>query len=84
NTHTPIPAELQKIQAELLSYLRQAVRSAEDVGSDFVTEARAMHEGEAPARSIRGIASAQDREELAEDGIAVMPVPDFLSDDRLQ
>lgn len=84
NTHTPIPAELQKIQAELLSHLRQAVRSAEDVGSDFVTEARAMHEGEAPARSIRGTASAQEREELAEEGIAVMPVPDFLSDDRLQ
>jgi hypothetical protein len=74
---------LQKLQAAVLSHLRQAVGSAEDVGSAFASEARAMHEGESEARAIRGTASIEEREALAEDGIAVMAIPDFLADDRL-
>ena len=76
--------QLQKLQAVVLSHLREAVSSAEDVGEAFAEEARAIHEGEAQARSIRGIASEQERQELAEDGIAIMQVPDFLGDERLQ
>ena len=76
--------QLQQLQAKVLSHLREAVSSAEDVGEAFAEEARAIHEGEAQARSIRGIASEQERRELAEDGIAIMQVPDFLGDERLQ
>lgn len=77
-------AELAKLQAAVLAKMRQVVNSAENVGPAFAREARAIHEGEAKARSIRGTATPEERQELAEEGIAVMPLPDFLSDDRLQ
>jgi hypothetical protein len=43
-----------------------------------------MHEGEIEERAIRGTATAQEREELLSEGITVMPIPDFLDDERLQ
>ncbi|UOD49666.1 DUF1178 family protein [Orrella daihaiensis] len=77
-------AELAKLQAAVLAKMREVVNSAENVGAAFAREARAMHEGESKARSIRGTATPEERQELAEEGIAVMTLPDFLSDDRLQ
>lgn len=74
---------LQQLQAAVLSQLRQAVGRAEDVGPAFASEARAIHDGESQARPIRGTASVQERQALADDGIAVMAIPDFLADDRL-
>ena len=76
--------ELAKLQAMVLAKMREVVSSAENVGPAFAREARAIHEGEAKARSIRGTATPEERQELAEEGIAVMQLPDFLSDDRLQ
>ncbi|MCV6806525.1 DUF1178 domain-containing protein, partial [Achromobacter ruhlandii] len=35
-------------------------------------------------RPVRGTATREEREALAEDGIDVMAVPDFLDDERLQ
>lgn len=75
---------LQKLQSAVLSHLREVVGQAENVGAAFAREARAIHEGESEARPIRGTASEQEREALVQDGIAIMPLPDFLSDDRLQ
>jgi hypothetical protein len=75
---------LQQLQAALLSRLREVVGQAEDVGTAFAREARAIHDGESEARAIRGTASEEERQELAEDGISIMQVPDFLTDDRLQ
>ena len=77
-------ADMTKLQAALLTQMRQAVKDAENVGPAFAREARAMHEGEAKPRSIRGTATQEERQELAEDGIAVVGLPDFLADDRLQ
>lgn len=78
------PSELAKLQAAFLMQMRQVVGRAEDVGATFASEARAIHEGEADARPIRGIATPEEREALAEDGIDFVVLPDFLSDDRLQ
>lgn len=88
-TGSPAPVaqgsvELAKLQAALLAQMRQAVGSAEDVGAAFASEARAIHDGEAHARAIRGVATPEEREALAEDGIDFMVLPDFLNDDRLQ
>lgn len=77
-------AALAKLQAAVLAQMRELVGAAENVGSAFAREARAIHEGEAKARSIRGTATPEERQELIEEGIAVMPLPDFLADDRLQ
>ncbi|TSE21469.1 hypothetical protein Talka_00144 [Tepidimonas alkaliphilus] len=69
--------------AEQLRRLRAWVRSAEDVGERFAAEARAMHEGHAPARRIRGRASLAEAVELWEEGIAALPLPDSpLLDDQ--
>lgn len=76
--------QLAQLQAQVMRHMRQIVRNTEDVGSDFVQEARRMHEGEIEERAIRGTATSQERESLARDGIAVMPIPDYLDDDRLQ
>lgn len=77
-------SELAKLQAEVLTQMRQVINAAENVGPAFAREARAIHEGEAQARSIRGTATPEERQELVEEGIAVMALPDFLADDRLQ
>lgn len=80
----PAARQMAQLQAEVLRHIRQIVRNTENVGDKFAREARRMHEGEADERAIRGTATPEEREELAEEGITVMPIPDFLDDDRLQ
>ena len=80
----PAAAQMAQLQAEVMRHIRQMVRNTEDVGLRFAEEARRMHEGETQERAIRGTATLQERRELAEEGIAVMPIPEFLDDDRLQ
>ncbi|WP_375688756.1 DUF1178 family protein [Pseudooceanicola sp. LIPI14-2-Ac024] len=64
---------------QALAELRQKIESrTEDVGRDFAREARAIHEGEAPERAIRGEARAEEARALLEDGVPVMPLP-FLN-----
>lgn len=72
------------MQAQLLQHMRELVRSADNVGENFAQEARRIHEGEAPERAIRGTATREEFEALAEDGIAALPVPAMLDDDKLQ
>jgi hypothetical protein len=50
-------------------------RQAENVGDRFPEEARRIHYDEAPARTIRGIATTDETLELLEEGIAVLPAP---------
>ena len=80
----PASGQLAQLQAELLRHIRQIVRDTDDVGAQFAHEARRMHYGETEERAIRGTATEQERESLAQDGIAVMPIPDFLDEGRLQ
>lgn len=80
----PATEQLVQLQAEILRHIRHMVRNTENVGDRFAQEARLMHEGEAQERAIRGTATPEEREELMQEGIAVMPIPDFLDDDRLQ
>ncbi|MCX7150898.1 MAG: DUF1178 family protein [Rhodocyclales bacterium] len=50
-------------------------RKAENVGERFPEEARRIHYDEAPARTIRGVATAAETLELLEEGIFVLPAP---------
>ncbi len=77
-------AQVAHMQAEMMRQLREMLRKAENVGPRFAIEARRIHEGEAAERPIRGTATPDERAELAAEGIAVMELPDFLDDDRLQ
>jgi hypothetical protein len=45
------------------------------VGLSFAKEARAMHLGEAPERSIYGEAKLDDARKLLEEGVPVTPLP---------
>jgi hypothetical protein len=73
-----------RMQAAVLQEIRNVIRNTENVGTRFAEEARLIHEGEAEERAIRGTATPEEREALAEDGIAVVALPDFLDDDKLQ
>jgi hypothetical protein len=76
--------KMAALQAVVMRQVRALLRSTENVGPRFAEEARRIHEGDANDRPIRGTATVQEREALAEDGIEVMAVPDFLDDERLQ
>lgn len=59
---------LQKMRAEVEA-------NSDDVGQNFATEARKMHDGEVPERSIYGTAKLEDAKKLVEDGVPVAPLP---------
>ena len=67
------------IPPELLAKLREVVRNTEDVGERFPEEARRIHYDEAPPRSIRGQASREEAQELADEGIDFSPLPPILT-----
>lgn len=70
------PAEqVAQWQAEALRAVREVLEKTENVGDRFAEEARRIHYNEAPSRSIRGVASAEDAQALVEEGIEVMPLP---------
>lgn len=70
----PVPG-MTPAQMQLLESVRQLIASSEDVGERFVEEARKIHYEEAERRSIRGVASAEDRAALEDEGIDVLTVP---------
>ena len=84
NVSAETPGNLAQLQAQVLKHVREMIRNSENVGDRFAHEARLMHEGESEHRAIRGSTTLEERQDLARDGIAVMPIPDFLDDDRLQ
>ena len=62
-------------QMTLAAFIDHVLVSSEDVGTRFAEEARKIHQGEAPRRSIRGQATAAETEALLEEGVPVMPLP---------
>ena len=61
---------------EALAEMRKQVEDNSDyVGLSFAKEARAMHLGEVPERSIYGEAKLDEARQLLEDGVPVMPLP---------
>ncbi|MBI1394996.1 MAG: DUF1178 family protein [Betaproteobacteria bacterium] len=55
--------------------LRKILSSSENVGQRFPEEARRIHYGEAPKRSIRGEASSEEAQALRDEGIEVLSLP---------
>lgn len=62
-------------QAQFVKLIKNILSNTEDVGPRFAEEARRMHYNEAPERAIRGVATIQERQELSEEGIEVVPLP---------
>ncbi len=68
--------ERQQRLRELAKELRQEIMTkTDDVGHRFPDEARAIHAGEAPVRSIRGQATVEEAKSLLEEGVGVLPIP---------
>lgn len=62
--------------ADTIRKLKAHVEENSDyVGDRFVKEARAMHEGEMPQRSIHGEARSDEARKLIEDGVPALPLP---------
>jgi hypothetical protein len=70
----------EKMQANMLSLVREMMTNTEDVGESFAEEARKIHYQESPQRSIRGVATVDQAAELIDEGIEVfsLPVPAAL------
>jgi hypothetical protein len=64
-----------------LRLVRRLIAETENVGRAFPEEARKIHYDEAPKRGIRGQATHEEAEELRDEGIDFMSLPDALTRD---
>jgi hypothetical protein len=60
---------------DMLNLVHAAWNESEDVGDRFPEEARRIHYHETPTRSIRGVATRTEANDLLEEGIQVMALP---------
>ena len=61
---------------QALAEMRKMVEeNSENVGDNFADEARKIHDGDAPERSIIGQAKPEEAKALVEDGIPIAPLP---------
>lgn len=71
----------QAMRKEMLDKMREIARQvkaqADDVGERFPEEARNMHYGEADPKPIYGKASTREVENLLDEGVEIMPLPDL-------
>lgn len=71
------PVQASEELAVALRAMRQWVSQCRDVGEAFAAHALAIHRGELEPEAIRGRATAEQARELAEEGVKVMPLPDW-------
>jgi hypothetical protein len=69
------PQEMKAMLTALAEVQRRMLEKSDYVGDRFADEARAIHLGEADARSIYGKATPAETRSLQEEGIAVAPLP---------
>ena len=76
NREAGVPPEAVKaMMSEMAAVQKKVLETSEHVGDRFPDEARAIHLGEAEARSIHGRASPADAESLRDEGIPIAPLP---------
>jgi hypothetical protein len=85
--HAAAPAEDRKEVAvaggdgHALKLMRRLIAETENVGRAFPEEARKIHYEEAPKRGIRGQATHEEAEDLRDEGIDFMSLPNALTRD---
>ena len=67
-----VPSKEQKLIKQLK---KEVEKNCEYVGDNFEKEARAIHYGDSPERSIYGKTTVKEAKSLYEDGIPVTPLP---------
>ena len=73
--HATLSEPASPAEQALAELRRKIEANSEYVGSNFATEARAMHDGDIPHRNIYGEARLDEARKLAEDGVPVAPLP---------
>jgi hypothetical protein len=73
--HQPLTTPASDQEQKIAELRKNVEANSENVGDNFAQEARAIHEGDAPARSIIGEAKVDDAKKLIDDGIPVLPLP---------
>ena len=71
----PSPAAVKAMMSDMAAAQKTLLETSEHVGDRFPDEARAIHLGEAEARSIHGRATAADADSLRDEGIPIAPLP---------
>jgi hypothetical protein len=71
----------KQVMALYRQLIQAVVESCEDVGDDFVEEARKMHYNEVPERPIRGDATEEECEALRDEGIPVIRLPSIKDEE---
>lgn len=71
----PLRAPASEAEVAMRKLRDHITKNSENVGRDFATTARAIHDGEAPERAIYGEDSFEEAKSLVDDGIAVAPLP---------
>ena len=71
----PLTAPATPAEQKLADMRREVETNSEYVGLKFADEARAMHDGDTPNRSIYGEAKPEEAKKLIEDGVPVVPLP---------
>ena len=64
-----------EVEAAIAALRKQIEENSEYVGVNFAAEARRIHAGEAPERSIHGEARPDDARAMIEEGLPVAPLP---------
>jgi len=77
------PQEAAQMFMDVVAGLQKHVEDTCDyVGTDFADEARAIHYGDAEERGIYGEATAEQTEELRDEGIEVLSLPKLDGKDQ--
>ena len=71
----PLSAPASEVEAKLAAIKREVEKNSDYVGMSFASEARKMHDGDIPLRSIYGEAKPDEAKKLVEDGVPVAPLP---------
>ncbi|WP_375255291.1 DUF1178 family protein [Yoonia sp.] len=62
-------------EAAIAAIRAEVEKNSDYVGEGFAKEARDMHDGVTPERSIYGQANLQEARKLVDDGVPVVPLP---------
>lgn len=74
-SEAPLSAPASPAEQAVAELRRRIEEKSEDVGRNFAEEARRIHEGLSPQRTIIGEARPADAKALIDDGIPVAPLP---------
>ncbi len=73
-SQSKVPSEAA-VKLDLAKIIDYVLAHSEDVGKSFAEEARKIHYQESAQRSIRGVATRSETEDLREEGIPVFSLP---------